>query len=640
MKNILQQSSSTKVLRKQIGNLVIENIPELPISITERLQQYQNIRSAFFLDWDAQGQGMYITTRFGDTAQVHHVAKPGAYRRQVTFFKEPIDNISVCPNKDKDGFIFMRDTGGNERYQIYYFDNKTSKWQLISDGESRHTGVRWNKKGTTIVYSANKQNEEDMSIYTCPIDNPANEQLVLLCKGGGWSVVDWTEDESLMLLHQYISINESKIYILETQTQTLTQINSSEKQVSYHLAKFCRNNTGIFFTSDEDSEFASLRFYKFDNKEIINITKDINWDIVYYHIAPDNKHLVFEANVAGYSKLYQLNTKTFRYKILPNLPTGVSFGFKYSPDSKKIALNLSTPNSQCDAYTINLQRYNIEQWTFSETGGLNTAKFIEPTLIAYPTFDTLNERPRMIPAFWYQPKNKQEKTPVVIYIHGGPEGQTQPNFSPLFNFLSNELGIAVIAPNVRGSTGYGKKYVQLDNGYLRENSVKDIGALLDWIENQPQLDETKVAVWGGSYGGYMSLACLTHYSHRLACGIDLFGISNFVTFLKNTGAYRRDLRRVEYGDERDPKMYQFLIQISPLTNITNITKPLFIFQGLNDPRVPLGESEQMVEALRDKGNTVWYVLANDEGHGITKKTNRDYVNAAMILFLEQYLLKK
>ncbi|MBC7448285.1 MAG: S9 family peptidase, partial [Hymenobacteraceae bacterium] len=212
-------------------------------------------------------------------------------------------------------------------------------------------------------------------------------------------------------------------------------------------------------------------------------------------------------------------------------------------------------------------------------------------------------------------------------------------FSAFINLLVNELGVAVVVPNVRGSTGYGKTYLKLDNGPKREESVQDIGALLDWIDRQPTLDAGRVVVYGGSYGGYMSLATMTTYNARMRGGIDLFGISNFTTFLKNTSAYRVDLRRVEYGDERDPKMQAVFARISPVSKIKNITKPMLVYQGKNDPRVPLSESEQMVAGLRQQGTPVWYIMAKDEGHSLAKKANRDYTYGATLLFLREYLMK-
>jgi dipeptidyl aminopeptidase/acylaminoacyl peptidase len=265
---------------------------------------------------------------------------------------------------------------------------------------------------------------------------------------------------------------------------------------------------------------------------------------------------------------------------------------------------------------------------------------VTPTLVRFPTFDRVDGKPRTIPAFYYRPAKAPAsgKLPVVIQIHGGPEGQAQPGFSPTTQYLVNELGVAVLVPNVRGSSGYGKSYLLLDNGDKREDSVKDIGALLDWIGKQPELDADRIGVYGGSYGGYMVLATMTNYPERIRAGVDIVGISHFGTFLKNTEDYRRDLRRAEYGDERDPAMQAVFDRISPLNNASRISAPLFVAQGRNDPRVPYTEAEQIVKAVRGNDQPVWYLLFNDEGHGFRKKANSDYFGAATMLFWQRHLL--
>ena len=279
-----------------------------------------------------------------------------------------------------------------------------------------------------------------------------------------------------------------------------------------------------------------------------------------------------------------------------------------------------------------LEYGDLTRWTESEVGGLDTTAFRVPELIRYPTFDMDGAEQREIPAWVYKPAGKGPH-PVVISIHGGPEGQSRPSFSSTYQMWIEKLGVAVIRPN-----GYGKTYVGLDNGFKREDSVKDIGALLDWIETQPDLDKDRVAVFGGSYGGYMVLASAVHYSDRLAAAVDIVGISNFVTFLENTQDYRRDLRRVEYGDERDPAMRAHLEKISPLNNVDQISVPMFIVQGENDPRVPVTEAAQVVEALREQGHTVWYMNALNEGHGYRKRENRDIYQQATVLFLQKHLV--
>jgi dipeptidyl aminopeptidase/acylaminoacyl peptidase len=288
-------------------------------------------------------------------------------------------------------------------------------------------------------------------------------------------------------------------------------------------------------------------------------------------------------------------------------------------------------------YVVHLTQGRLERWTQSEVGGLEAGNFRIPTLVRYETFDEVDGKPRTIPAFYYKPEGKGP-FPVVVNIHGGPESQALPTFNPAVQFMVNELGIAVLVPNVRGSSGYGKDYLLLDNGFKREDSVKDIGALLDWIARQPELDASRVGVSGGSYGGYMVLASMVNYNERIRAGIDVVGISDFGTFLRNTESYRRDLRRVEYGDERIPEMKAFHDRIAPLNNAHRITRPLFVAQGYNDPRVPWTEAEQIVKAVRGNGGDVWYLLYKDEGHGFRKKANADYFGAASMLFWQRHLL--
>jgi dipeptidyl aminopeptidase/acylaminoacyl peptidase len=258
--------------------------------------------------------------------------------------------------------------------------------------------------------------------------------------------------------------------------------------------------------------------------------------------------------------------------------------------------------------------------------------------VSYETFDSVDGKPRKIPAFVYRPVGMTGKTPVLVVIHGGPESQTRPNFNAFIQYMVQELDVAVVAPNVRGSTGYGKYYVELDIGMKRMDSVRDIGATLDWIARQPSFEPRRVAVYGGSYGGFMSYASMIEYNNRLIAGVSIVGISNFVTFLNNTSGYRRDLRRVEYGDERDAKMREFLQRISPLTNVARIRRPMLIIQGANDPRVPASEASQMLAAIRSNGAEAWYMLAKDEGHGFQKKSNRDAQNAAIAAFLKLKLV--
>lgn len=617
---------------REIGNLVVQGTPEIPASLSERFEQYLNTRSAGFSDWDSDGKGVYVATRFGDVAQIHHVGGAGQYRRQITFFKEPVAGARACPDRKRGGFIFGRDQGGNEVTQIYWFDPANGKTQLLSDGKSKHSGGQWNKKGTKIAYGNYRRNGRDLDFFIKEIAKPDVEISLRENDGNSWSIEDWSEDDKWMVISKYISVNQSELYLLNVETKQTTPINPSPTPVAYGDVLFSKDGKGLYLTCDQAGEYQNLYYCDLTTQKMRNLTQQIPWDIGGLDLSNDGKSLIFSANEDGYSKLHLLNTATKTWRALKGLPDGLIFGARFNPDNRRIAMTVNSFNSPSDVYVLDLATNKTTRWTYSETGGLNANNFVAPRLIRYRSFDG-----REIPAFLYVPKNANGKVPVIMDIHGGPEAQSFPTFNSTIQFWVNELGVAVLVPNVRGSTGYGKTYVQLDNGFKREDSVKDIGALLDWIAKQPNLDPDRVAVYGGSYGGYMSLACMTTYNNRLRCGVDLFGISNFVTFLKNTGAYRQDMRRAEYGDEREAEMAAFQQRISPLTNIGNVSKPMFIYQGKNDPRVPLSESEQMRDALRAKGNEVWYVMAKDEGHGIAKKPNRDYTQMAIALFFERHL---
>jgi dipeptidyl aminopeptidase/acylaminoacyl peptidase len=635
---IFPASLQAQVQRREVGNLVIEDIPEIPERITDRMFQYQNTRSAAIADWIPGGEGMLIGTRFAETWQLHHVATPGGARQQITFFPEPVRGGDFSPNPEDNRFIFAMDEGGGEFYQLYLFDFDTRESTLLTDGKSRNGGEVWSNKGDRFVFYSTRRNDTDWDLYLADPDHPASAELVL-SEGGLWFAEDWSPQDDRLLVGRYVSANESYLHILDLASRELTPINPSEEKIAYGSGLFAKDGSGIYLTSDQGSEFKQLRFYDFQSKQMTILSEAIPWDIETLELSGDGSTLAFTANEDGVGSLYLMNTATGDLKTVTNMPIGQIYGLRFHPDNHRLAIVLNTAQTPGDVFVLDVSDMQLYRWTTSEVGGLDTDKFIEPQLIHYPTFDQVEGKPREIPAFVYKPRGEGPH-PVLIQIHGGPESQFIPYFSATFQYYLNEMGIAVIAPNVRGSSGYGKSYLLLDNAMKREDSVKDIGALLDWIATQPDLDKDRVAVMGGSYGGYMVLASLIHYPARLAAGIDVVGISNFVTFLENTQDYRRDLRRVEYGDERNEEMRKFLESISPTNNAGKIEDPLFIAQGQNDPRVPASEAEQMVQAIREKGHPVWYLLATDEGHGFAKKTNRDYFTNAVVLFLEKFLLGK
>lgn len=623
-----------QVERKEIGNLILENIPEIPQRIKDKMFQYQSTRGASFQDWLHNDKGILISTRFGETAQIHLVEKPGGARKQITFFNEPVGGAILCHDKSKNLFLFTKDIGGGEFYQIYSFDLNNGNFKMLTDGKSSNGGAKWNNKGDKFSFFSTKRNGKDWDIYISDING--NSEMVLN-EGGAWTAVDWSADDTKLLVRKNISANESYYYVFDLTSKKLIQINPSNEKIAYGNAVFSKDGKGVFYSSDQNNEFKKLRYYDLATGKEKILTEKIDWDVEGIQLNKKGDKLAFTVNENGLSKLYLMNTKDFSYSQVKSIPTGIIGGVSFNSKGDKIALTINTPTSPSDVFVLDIKTQELERWTYSEVGGLNQENFITPELFFYETFDTVDGKPRMIPAFIYKPKTKGPH-PVVIDIHGGPEGQARPSFNPMNQYYALEMGIAVIEPNVRGSTGYGKTYVELDNWYNRENSVKDIGKLIEWIEKQPDLDAQRIAVTGGSYGGYMVLASMIHFNDKIRCGVDIVGFSNFVTFLNNTQDYRRDLRRVEYGDERIPEMKEFLLKISPTTNAHKITKPLFVVQGLNDPRVPYTEAEQIVEAVRKNGTEVWYLLAKDEGHGFRKKSNRDFYLWSEVLFFEKFLL--
>ncbi|OFI35356.1 TetR family transcriptional regulator [Alteromonas lipolytica] len=621
------------------GNLILEDIPPIPQKIVDDLNRYQNIRSAPFGDFTEDSENIFIQTRFGDVSQIHKVDIPGGARQQLTFLSEPVGQVARQPHTNN--LAFTMDAGGSEYAQICLYDFDTRESVMLTDGESRNRGIVWNKSGKQFAYQSTRRNGSSNDIWVMSPDSPQNTSIVLESEDGSWwGPVSWSPDGKRLLVMQYISISDARMYEINVATLEKTLLAGGPSLPSYNEPSgYDKAGKSVFLITNQFSEFNQLAYLDLTTNELKPITSDLSWSVEDFALSDDGKRGAFTVNEDGMLNLYLLDPTSFKYKKVTGLPVGLVGSLSFSPDNKKLGFTVNTAKSPSDSFVMEfsskmpLKQGEITRWTYSEVGGLDTNQFIEPELVRFNSFDGLS-----VPAFVYKPQtSKNEKIPVIISIHGGPEAQFRPQFIGTFQLWMKKLGAAVIAPNVRGSAGYGKAYINMDNGYKREDSVKDIGALLDWIATQPDLDSSRVAVIGGSYGGYMVLASAVHYSDRLAAAVDIVGISNFVTFLTNTKEYRRDLRRPEYGDERDDKMRAFLESISPNNHVERIKIPMFVVQGQNDPRVPVTEAEQIVKALRDEGKPVWYMNALNEGHGYRKKENRDVYTQAVVLFFEKYL---
>lgn len=611
-----------------------QEVPLVPPAIAARLQQYQNMRAAGFAGWEPTGNGILIRTRFGNSLQLHRVYEPGGRREQITFFQEPVDG-GFLPKTSDEALLLSLSSGGSENNQVYAFNRSNFKTELLTDGKSRNGIGAVRHDGGQIVLSSNERNGRDTDLYLADPRTPGKRELLMQVEKEFWSAVDWSADGKTLLLLKYVSINESYLALFDIASRQRTDLPLPQNEKgAFGAAALAKDGKSIFVASDAGGEFRKLLRYDIASKTYEPLADDLDWDVNDIEVDPTTGNVVFSLNADGASRVFLLaegaKGKLTRREL--QLPLGIVSSLEFSPDGRQLGFTLARADAPADAYSLELATDRLTRWTYSEVGGLNPESFTKPTAIRYPSFDG-----KQIPAWYYKPQTAapEAKAPVLIVIHGGPEGQSQPFFSGATQFYVNEMGMAVILPNVRGSSGYGKTYLKLDNAEKREDSVKDIGALLDWIKTQPDLDASRVAVSGGSYGGYMVLASLVHFGDRIKAGIDIVGIANFITFLETTASYRQDLRRVEYGDERDPAMRKVFERISPANHAEKIRSALLVAHGKNDPRVPFGEAEQIAARVRAQGKPVWTVFADNEGHGFAKKDNADYLRAVETLFLMQ-----
>jgi dipeptidyl aminopeptidase/acylaminoacyl peptidase len=627
------------------GTVILEDAPEVPARVEEALNRYQNVRSAAFIDWTMDGRGMSVGTRFADVVQIHRIDMPGGARRQLTFYDEPAAGLSRRPSSEH--VLFSMDEGGSEFYQLWLLDPGTGEARRLTDGSSRNGGAEWSEDGMRLAWTSTRRNGRSNDVWVMSVDDTSSARIVVEAPdGASWSAGAWTPDESGLVIGHYISATDSRLYLLDLESRELRSLAGGADEPASWTGidpEFTPEGDALFVVTDALDGIRRLGRLDLESGDYEPLSADIDWDVEAFAIDAARRRAAFVVNEGGIGRLYLMDPESGEHAPVPSIPTGLIGGLEFSPDGRRLGLTLNTPKTPSDTFVLELGEAATEagplvRWTFSEVGGLDTQAFVSPELIHYPTFDSVAGDPREIPAFVYRPAGPGPH-PVIVYIHGGPESQYRPSFSSTFQMWIAKLGAAVIAPNVRGSSGYGREYVSLDNGRLREDSVRDIGALLDWIAAQPDLDANRVSVYGGSYGGYMVLASLVHYGDRLRAGVDYVGISNFVTFLENTEDYRRDLRRPEYGDERDPEMRVFLESISPTSRVDEITSALFVVQGANDPRVPASESEQIAREVRANGQRVWTMTAANEGHGFAKKPNQDLMQQLVVLFLEEHLLR-
>ena len=609
--------------------LILDSVPPVPTALRIATQPYLEYRSAAVVDWNPATHGLVIATRFGNSTQLHEVARPLGDRHQISFEDEPITAGSFGRRAGAP-FVVAKDIGGGEFFQLYTL--AAGRLTLLTDGKSRNEGAVWDREGQRLAYTSTRRNGTDSDIYMVDPRDPASDHLIARVTGNGWRVAAFAPGGTKALVEHYRSVEQSELFELDIASGAMRQLTPMGAKVAYASPAYGPDGS-IYITSDQGSDFARLgRLGR--NGQFTALNPETNWDVEEFAVANNGRLIAYVINEGGIGRLRLLDPRTGRVRVA-KLPAGIVSDVTIAPWGQ-IAFTLANATSPGDAWVLDPATLAVTRWTASETGGLDPSANSAAELITVKSFDGL-----AVSGLLYRPDPAKfpGKRPLIVSIHGGPEGQSRPGFLGRSNYLVNELGIALFLPNVRGSTGYGKSFVARDNGpFKREDAVKDIGAFVDALAADPLLDAKRFAEAGGSYGGYMCYASAIRFPGRFRAAQCTVAISNFVTFLENTQSYRRDLRRVEYGDERDPVQRAKLVEISPLTRIAEIKVPLFIVTGGNDPRVPPSEAAQVVKAVRVNGGEVWHMVAGDEGHGYKKKANLDYQFWATVMFWQKNLL--
>ncbi len=610
---------------------LITFLTSLIFAQTYTIEQYLNIRSATAPTVSPDSKFIAYLTDITGTNQVWKVGIDSGCPEQLTFFDERVQFISWNP-EDENWILFVKDMGGNEHTQLFLLKSDGSKIRRLThkDNVIYNFGA-WSEDGTMFAFASNERNRAFFDVYVMNIKTGKAE--LVWQNDGNNSVVAWSPDNKYILVSQNRSSFDNDLYLIEYETKKVYNITPHTEPARYIGAEFSKDSKRIYLLSDQGKEFLGIAYIDLPNGKL-NYIYNTNWDVRSIQLSKDGGWLAFILNVDGYSEVYSLNLATKAIKKL-NFPKGGIIGsLSFTSDGKKIIFTYQSPVKNQDIYYYDVVAGNYKQITHSSTAGIPPSSFVEAQLVKFKSFDGLE-----IPGYLYLPKNakKDGSLPAIVSIHGGPEAQELPRFSALYQYFVNN-GYVVYAPNIRGSTGYGKTYASLDNTTKRKDAIRDVSMIPEFLKSTGYIDPAKIAVYGGSYGGYMTLAAVTFYPELWAAGVDLVGISNFLTFLKNTGVWRQKHRMAEYGDpEKDA---DFLGEISPFYHVDKIKVPLMIIQGANDPRVPKSESDQIVESIKSRNGVVEYLVFEDEGHGLAKLKNRIKAYKAIVDFLDKYVKNK
>jgi dipeptidyl aminopeptidase/acylaminoacyl peptidase len=611
----------------------IEGVPPIPTSIVDAVSPYGQFRQAQLLAWHPVERRILISTTFGNVPQVHEVRSPGGARSQLTFF---LDGVRGGASYDPTGrfVVFRKDTsGGGEAMQLFRYDLRSGRIEILTDGRSRNGVPAWSRRRGLIAFSSTKRNGKDRDLFVMNPLEPGSSRL-LAEVDGSWDALDWSPDDREVLGLQLIAgSTETRLWRIDVASRRRTLVTPKAGAPSRWIgAQFSHDGRSVYALSDRGSDV--MRVWRGDlaSGAWTAVTKD-SVSIEMFAVSPMAPTLALVVDRGAVSELQFLHAGSTQPRRVAAIPPGVISAVAWHRSGTSVAIEFAGGRTARDVYTVNVKTGRLERWTASEMGGANLESLPDAEIVEWKSFDG-----RMIPGILYRPAARfTGPRPVMINVHGGPELRERPRMLGRSNYFRDELGIAVIYPNIRGSSGYGRTYEHLDDGMKREDSVKDIGALLDWIAARPDLDKNRVMITGSSYGGYITLAAAIAYGDRIRCAFEGFGLSDFVAFLDGTDPSRRRDRLAEYGDPSDPAVRSFLKSISPLTHASKLKVPLFVVQGAKDTRVPLDQSEAMVRAVRANGTPVWYAVY-DMGHEEWTQTTNDYNTYAWVLFVQKYLI--
>lgn len=622
--------------RLERGNLVFDNVAPVSAELAERVDAYFSGREARVLGWSPQNQ-LLILTRFGDASQLHLVERPGGERRQLSFGPEAVLDGAFSPDPARASFVFTRDQGGDGKSQIYDQRLGEAATRRVTDGKSRNLAAVWSNSGHEIAFATTARDGQSVDIDIVTPESGALPRLALSGDGGAWYPLDWSPDDSQLLALKVVSARESHLFLVDLDSGKRRELAGGNANADITTARFARDAQGAYFVSDRDSEFKQLRFINFFTGQDSLLSGHVAGDVRELAVSRDGHYLAFVSDAGGVDSLQILDLRAHQDLTPPHMRSpGLIDSLAFDATGTHLAFSFSATSQPRDAYVLEIASNQVEQWTHSETGSVDVAKFVSPRLIEFPSFDRENLHGRDVPAYLYEPAGTGPggtgTHPVVIWLTGGVDSPFRPGFNPEIQCLVGE-GYAVIAPNLRGSNGYGKSYAALDEGRSREDAVKDIGALLVWLRGQKTLDADHVVVAGAGYGGYLALGALADFGDRLRGAIDAAGIVDFVGLISDAPSFRQGELRKQFGDERDPETRIYLRRISPLSNGERMTKPVLILQGKNDPEVPENQSQEMVNRLRSRGADVRYLLVDDEGHSFRKLRNRQVYWETIVAFL-------